>query len=168
MTINRKLSKEKAGNSPTKSNSPKKSTGKRITPEELLAGMFVQRPVKKATTQSEEKTVICYTLQGMTKDKDSNGNTLSNDDSSKINKGGLCLAYAKQVSEGGKAFFYIMSDKQNLYNPVDSEHKKNKVKGVDRWQWQLVSPKAFAYYLAFLKTRNEYQLRNAEREFFGD
>ena len=78
--------------------------------------------------------------------------------------------YAARVVVGKTTKHYIKKGKHGrLFNPIGLYSEGNAKKrmqhaGKMEWTLQSVTPRAFNFYLNFLRTKNEAYLNNAERE----
>jgi len=79
-------------------------------------------------------------------------------------------AYAKVITSGNKASYYVKQDKYgNLFNPQGmyqegTQRKQMRHAGRPRWVFIKVDQKIYDLYIKFLETKNEAWLHNAERE----
>ena len=78
-------------------------------------------------------------------------------------------ACAKKLvrSTGNSLYFVKMNDGNELYNPFDISHSKDRdltIAGVKVWQMKPVNQRCFNYYSEYLITGNSKTLVNAGRE----
>jgi len=109
-----------------------------------------------------DKTTSYYTLIGDHDTLDKNDQPIANSESKKV--------LAKKVEYENRTKYYIkVGTYGKIYNPIGlySEGHANKFLskiGKKAFEFQEVNPKAFDFYLSFLRTKNLAWLNNAERE----
>ena len=118
-----------------------------------------------------ERDVVCYTFYGQHDYLDADDNpTLMDIDGVEAEE--RDLAFAKAVTVNGRTRFFIkQGDNGRLFNPIGmtDQWTHNKFRhhtGSKQWNFVEVSPRAFGFYLDFLRTKNTAYHKNAEREAF--
>lgn len=118
------------------------------------------------------RDVIVYTSFGKHDYLDGDDNPIVADDSEEFVAEDRPLAFAKEVSVDGRNSSYHVKRASNgrFFDPwgID-EGRHNKQlhhTGKTEFEYHSVNKRSFTFYVAFLRTHNPAQLRNAERENF--
>lgn len=100
---------------------------------------------------------ILFTIKGKQSSLDVNGNPITDN---------VNLAYAKSFSNG--VYFIRTTSNGRLLNPFgdtgDAKRSQDEYAGLDPY-FRKVPKSVFDYYLAFLRTRNQLYLANAESAY---
>lgn len=119
------------------------------------------------------RDVIVYTSFGKHDYLDGDDNPILGDESENSLAEDRPLAFAKEVSVNGRnsSYYVKRASGGRFYNPqgIDDEGRHNKQlhhTGKSKFEYHTVNKRSFEFYVAFLRTRNLAQLRNAERENF--
>lgn len=124
------------------------------------------------------RDVIVYTSIGYHDYLDGDDNPILGDDSSTNPNNDVQLAedrsiaFAKEVSIDGRNSNYYVKKASNgrFFDPwgIDEgrHNKQLRHTGKGEFEYHTVNKRSFTFYVAFLRTHNTAQLRNAERENF--
>lgn len=143
---------------------PKKTSKKiaaktnRISMEEMFSGLYVPNPGKISRKKTPEKrTTVLYGMVGSSSSRDNKNNTIVTNTED---------ALAKEI-QGVSPAYFLLADRTKFKNPLDENHKTDRIKGITRWKWVEVSEKTFKFYLKFLQTQATRYLISAEKEQYG-
>lgn len=138
----------------------------RVSEKELQASLTTAKktPINKSSGIFDLPKELYYTLFGNHSLLDEHGNPLTD---------GEETAFAKQILNGTRYKYYIkVGAGGHLYNPLglyaSSEKNRHnatdKIRGRPQFRFTEVNHTVFNYYIAFLRTKNNAWLKNAERE----
>ena len=122
--------------------------------------------------KEDDREVWVYTILGKHDFIDEDDNPVLGDESEDYEAEDRPNAFAKKVSINGGQWRYSVRRSSNgrMLNPIGQDEGRHNKElhhaGRKELEFHSVNARAFKFYLAFLRTKNLANLRNAERETF--
>ncbi len=137
-----------------------------ISKEDAQASIHSLRGENKQVQPKVEHDIVNYTIKGKETSLDNTGNPVLSYNTEKKDD----LVFARKYCTMPARYYVRMSRLNRMYNPFDMYNSGNSNKeqmklGRPTWKLKEVSKLVFDLYVAFLRTKNEANLLNAERQY---